>query len=341
MPTESEVHSASPDVFAEATVTRPNRLGLGILITLLLTALVVVAGEYSQSQREKARLTAQVRALQTRLDERPVYAAPTQAELAALREKIKVLLGSEAENYGVSIVGLRSGKELSLNAATILPPASVSKLPYALLVLRDAQNGVISLEDTYPVLGVTKAYPSDALYHVRSGTQLTYRELLEYLIHASDNTAMMTLERYLGGRDAFNERVRTELGVELFRDPHETTATEVGKLLAGVWAGDYLDFYHNHFLIYELLGRTYQTFDDRIVAGVEDYDDIFVAHKIGSINSRETGLTYHDAGIIYGPWDDLAVVVLNQHTTESEATQKIQEITRLAYEVFNQVAPPK
>ena len=338
---EPKVRSSSSEDSSSASTSRPARLGLGLILTLLLGTLVVVAGEYSQSQRDRARLRAQVAALQTRLDERPVYAAPTQTELEELTSRIRTLLGDEVDDYGVQITGLRSGKQVSLNAETTLPPASVSKLPYALLVLRDVQNGVISLEDKYPILGVTKAYPSDALYHVRSGTQLSFRELLTYLVHASDNTAMMTLERYLGGRDAFNERVRTELGVELFRDPHETRAAEVGKLLSGVWAGDYLDFYHNHFLIYELMGRTYQAFDDRIVDGVKEYDDIFVAHKIGSINSRETGFTYHDAGIIYGPWDDLAIVVLNQNTTQPEATQKIQAITRLAYRAFNRVQSPK
>ena len=316
-------------------------LGFGTILTLLLAALAIVTQEYSHTQAEARRLRERIQALQTRLDEQPVYVAPTSAELAELTTQITTLLGEEAADYGVRITGLRSGKQVSVNAETILPPASVSKLPHALLVLRDVQAGKISLEDTYPILGVTKAYPSDALYHLRSGTRMSFRELLQYLIHASDNTAMLTLERYLGGRDAFNERVKTELGVELYRDPHETTAAEIGTLLSGIWSGQYLDFYHNHFLLYELLGRTYETYDDRIVAGVKDFPDVFVAHKIGSLASRETGVTYHDAGIVYGPWDDLAVVVLNRQTSEPAATEKIREITRLAYAAFNQVRPPQ
>lgn len=309
-----------------------------LLSVTFLLAFGVVTRQYIEKLEETERLQAEIVALQTKLDEAPVYLPPTETELAEFGRQVEAILGEEAINYGVYIQGLRSDKTWSWQPDVLLPPASVSKLPYAVLVLKDIQAGKISLEDTYVIHQATKAYPSDALYHVRSGTQVTYRELLKYLIHASDNTAMMTLERYFGGRDAFNERVKTELGVELFRDPHETTAQEVAELLAKVWAGDYLDFYHNHFLIYELMGRTYQSFDDRIVAGVEgELDRAMVAHKIGSIVSNKTGFTYHDAGLVYGPWDDLVVVVLNRHTTQQGATEKIQQITRLAYQTFNQV----
>jgi putative lipoic acid-binding regulatory protein len=282
---------------------------------------------------ENKQLKSKVNNLENKLEITPIYSPPTQVELEKLKASIVNIVGKEKEHYAVVVKGLKTGKQVSVNSTAILPPASVSKLPYAILLLQDIQNKKISFDDRLPVHTFSRAYPSDPLYNASANQ--TYRTILEYLIHASDNTAMMTLEKYFGGRDAFNARVKNELGVNLYRDPHETTAEDVNLLLTNIWNGKYLDFPHNYYLVYELMGRTDKNFDDRIVDGVKSNKEAFVVHKIGSISSNQTGFTYHDAGIVYGEYEDISIVVLNKKTTQPDAVSKIQQISKIAYETFN------
>lgn len=289
----------------------------------------------AELEKQTEELITKVSHFEEKLEAAPKHVPPTEVEITTLRKNILEILGDKLPNYSVGIQSIKTGQTLFIDGDKDMPPASVSKLPYAILVLQDIQNGKIALDDTINNYSFSRAYPSDPLYH-RGSRGLTYRTLLTYLIRNSDNTAMMTLERHFGGRDKFNERVKKDLQVNLTRDPHITTSKDVLTLLSGIAKGEYLNYELNHFLIYELMGKTDSYYDDRIVAGVTGDEFAFVAHKIGAIISTQTGFTYHDAGIVYGPWDDVAIVVLNKKTTGPDATRIISQISQEAYKTFNQ-----
>jgi beta-lactamase class A len=259
---------------------------------------------------------------------------PPNQNLESLNQQILSILSNEQDLYAFYIYDLKNNKELSHNETISKPPASISKIPYAILTLRDIQSEKHSLDSTYPIQESYKPYETDGMYFYPNGSQVKLSEYLERLITQSDNTAMEHLEAHLGGYEEVNRRIKDELGLEnLTKYPHETNAENVKEMFKKIYFQEYLDEEHNEYLL-NLLMNTDSRFDDRIVEGVANKPDAKVAHKIGQIDT-DNGQTYHDAGIIYGKNTDIIIVVLNEDIDPQKAKTKISDITKLVYETLN------
>ena len=248
--------------------------------------------------------------------------------LQKLENQIIDILGRQKNNYAVSVTDLKRGLHFSINGDQIKPPASISKIPYAILVLRDIDQNKYNLDSTYNIRGSSKAYTFDFSYSFPIGTPITLDEYIKYLIQKSDNTAMMHLEAFLGGNTEYNQRVENELGLtNLFRRPHTTTANQVDIMLQNIYFQNYLSKESNDYLI-ETMTNTETRFHDRIKAGVPE--DAIVAHKIGNLSG-----VFQDTGIVYGDKTDFSITILNQRTSETEAKKTIPEITETVYKFLN------
>jgi beta-lactamase class A len=252
-------------------------------------------------------------------------------DLSLLNKQIQNILGQDSDKYGVSIIQPTLGLQTQVNSDKVLPPASISKLPIAILILKDIDAGKFSLDTNVVLTDEDKAYESDSLYYYDSGVSLPIREYLKLLLEESDNTAMTLLERVLGGSDLVNSRTILELGVQrLFRLPMEATSSDVAKIWQGIYAQSYLSKSLNDLLI-EYLSNIAPRLQDRIPQGVPS--GVHVAHKIGEIET-DYGIAYNDSGIVYGPKYDFIVVVIDQDVDQNEATSKIIQITQAAYNFF-------
>jgi beta-lactamase class A len=259
---------------------------------------------------------------------------PTKDPLT-LKQQIQSVIAEEDVKYGIYIKNLKTNQVISINPNDTLPPASIYKVPLAILVLRDIDAGKLKLDQTFTLKSKNKTYTTDSMYYLPTGKAYPIETYLNYLIVNSDNTAMTSLEDLLGGVEKINQRLKTELGVKnFFRIPHETEAAEVGKVFEGIYAQSFLEKETNDFLL-NLLKHTASHLQDRIPAGVPASEGIEVAHKIGYI-STGAGASFEDAGIVYSPKADYVIVTLNQDVREDEARIKIQEISRLTYKFFSE-----
>jgi beta-lactamase class A len=241
-----------------------------------------------------------------------------------LKKEIVHILGEQKNNYAVVVWDLKRQKGFDINGDVIKPPASISKIPYAILTLRDIDKGKNTLDEVYKIRGDDKAYDTDILYSYENGADVTLDQYIKFLIQQSDNTAMMHLEDFLGGNQIYNQRVRDELGLtNLFRDPHTTSANQVSILLQNIYSQKYLSKKLNDYLIDTMINVD-ATFQDRIKEGVPE--NVPVAHKIGNLEG-----IYQDAGIVYGQKTDFVIVVLNENTSIDSAKETIREITRKVY----------
>ena len=253
--------------------------------------------------------------------------------MEALKNEINTILGNEAQNYGVYIYDITRDSVLGLNHDKVFPPASISKVPIAILALRDVDAGKLKLKSTYQ-LKKKNQIPGDALSKMGAGRYLTLDQYINYMIVQSDNTAMTTIEEILGGAKKINERSKAELGITTFyRDPHEATAQDIGKVMLGIYEGKYLSKESNDYLL-NYLKNTGSWLQDRIPAKLPKDKGVEVAHKIGQINTPK-GCACTDAGIVYGPKADFIVVVINEDTTMPNAREKISSITKVTYDYLN------
>ncbi len=115
---------------------------------------------------------------------------------------------------GLNAVHLESGRRVGFRSAERFPMASTYKVPIAVQLLHQVDQGAVSLDrmvelktsDFHPGSGILTEYLS------RSGVSLSVRNLLELMLVLSDNTATDLLLRLVGGPEAVTARMRA-LGI--------------------------------------------------------------------------------------------------------------------------------
>ncbi len=231
---------------------------------------------------------------------------------------------------GVYVKNIKTGEEITINENEEFFPASIYKLPLAVLILKDIDDKKVSFDDNYIVNYSHIAYSYDALAS-KIGSSVSVRYLLESLIRNSDNTAQKLLTtEIIGGYENFNKRIIEDLKIDGFQGNFENlsvTPREVGTLLENIYHKKYLSGVSNEYLL-ELLSSTSSSFDDRIVIGVPD--DTRVAHKIGQLDD-----IYQDAGIVYGDEDYIIVLMNEKIMSYDMASKKISDISNLIWNYFN------
>lgn len=247
-------------------------------------------------------------------------------------DSIEQILEGYTQDYGIYIKDLTTGKEYEINADQTFQPASVSKVPYGLLTLKHIDEGKLTYDTRLTLQNYHKSYTTDPLYSYSAGSTWAVRDLLRLLLVDSDNIPMKMLEEHFGGAESYNQQVADMGAPGLTRNPHETTARNVGAIFEKIYNGELLSQESNQVLTDHL--STYKIFSsDRIRLGVlrAGGDANEVVHKIGNLQG-----VYHDAGYIKGPKTDFILVTLNQNRTPGQGVGDITQITQEAYHFFNE-----
>ena len=140
-----------------------------------------------------------------------------------LEQRLKSICDRAQGTVAVSLVHIESGKSISINGSSKLTLYSVFKLPVAIAVLKDVEEGRLKLDQKVHVTPselVPGVPANDALW--RKPVDRTVAELIEVSIARSDNTSTDKLLQLVGGPPAVTERLRS-LGFQTF-DIHSTTA---------------------------------------------------------------------------------------------------------------------
>ncbi|MCA9383407.1 serine hydrolase [Candidatus Dojkabacteria bacterium] len=250
----------------------------------------------------------------------------SEEDIQLMQEQIYQILGNEMDNYAIYVKDLNSTAYWEHNSTQAFYPASIYKVPLAIITLKDIDDGKFTLTDNFLVTPADKPYTFDRLAQIPGSYNMSVSELLRYMIVYSDNTAMITLENRNGGVYALQTRMQQELDITgITRVPHITNAASIAKFYQGIYNQEYLTKENNDYLL-DLLKNTAATFDDRIVSGVPA--EVEVAHKIGNLNG-----VYQDAGIVYAE-HEYVIVILNKNTLTTTASSKISQISRIVYDVF-------
>lgn len=310
-----------------------------ILLSLLSigTALIL----YPLDQQQESNVETETQQPDTTHDRNKEASDETEEEreepsfdTQALQSDIEQILAEEQANYAVYIKGLKSEMELGINEEELLFPGSIYKVPIAILVLRDIEQGKYTLDSTIMLKEENKMYSYDAIAQNATGTYHTIDKLLKYMIWYSDNTAWDMLQDNMGTTAQLDKRFEEELELKYTRKiPFQSTARETGEILEGIYSYRYLNSTHSEYLL-EMMSNITESQNDRIPAGVPE--GTRVAHKIGNW----TGI-WEDAGIVYGDAENFIIVVLNRNTTISNAQYKTSEISKLTWEYFNGEIEPK
>lgn len=264
----------------------------------------------------------------------------SDAELAA---RLKAICERAGGRCGVAVMHVEKGESLTVGGDTPLPLYSVFKLPLAVAVLKEVEEGRLQLEQKIRV------EPEEAAPGVKMNSDLwrkasdrTIRELLEFSIVRSDNTSSDKMLELVGGPDAVTRRMRA-LGLQDIevratakeflksKDAHPNTATpaDLARLLVLLQKGEVLAPPQLEVLL-GLMGRAV-TGDRRLRAGPPAGTP--VADKTGTGPS-----TTNDVGLITLPGDRghlaLAVLLDGSKLPAEKQEDLIAEVARTAYDAY-------
>lgn len=233
-------------------------------------------------------------------------------------------LNQLAEQVGVVVMDLATGRTAEINPDRVFPAASVVKVPIAMTILHYVTTGDVSLDDqiTYHAATDYEGGAGSIQYMVKEGDTFDVRFLLDRMIRVSDNIARNMLERWIGS-DVIRDYMLS-LGVEPPYTATRPTMTARGantilqKLDSGQ-AGISPE------LTQFLLGLMESTvFNDRIPAKLPP--DVIVAHKVGTLSNMIA-----DSGLVYAPDRSFAISVFTEDIPYDQAVNLIADLAAKMY----------
>jgi len=233
-----------------------------------------------------------------------------------LKKNLENKIGNFKGKVSLVVEDLSTGWVISFNEDSLIPSASLVKVPIMLSYFYAAQEGKVNLRDNIRLKSFEKVAGSKVLGRSPVGSQFIVEELFDPMITVSDNAAANALIDLLGfdtlnsyfkkmglkntniARDMLDFRGRRE-GQENY-----TTAADMAYILDKL--------YRRQFLNQEvsekcLLLLNQQKINDRIPRDLPK-DDVSVAHKTG----LERHIC-HDAGIVYTQKGNFLICVLVKH----------------------------
>jgi beta-lactamase class A len=255
----------------------------------------------------------------------------------------------EGKTISVAVDDFETGKTIFVHADVMMHPASTMKVPVMMEVFRQAEAGLLSLDEPLKIFNSFKSIvdgsefsldetdDSDKTLYARIGESESIRELNRLMIVRSSNLATnLLMERVACARvDAFIK----ELGIadmtvirgledkkayrlNMNNAASTRSSTQMMKLIA---EGKVVSRKVCDAMIDVMFG---QEFNESIPALLPA--DVKVAHKTGW-----TGEHYHDIGIVFAPNRKPYVISLFTHgfpeDDENQAHDCMAEMSRMIY----------
>lgn len=164
-------------------------------VLLLLGACTVPEPDRDQRLAYEAKMAAQ-----TDTPQPPPGTASSAAAAITLSQLLRVETESDG-TLGITAVHLPSGQRIGYNSAERFPMASTFKLPVALAVLARVDSGRIGLDDPVELArNDFRPGPGPLIDTARAaGGRTTVRQMIDFMMRFSDNTATDRLMRMVGG----------------------------------------------------------------------------------------------------------------------------------------------
>ncbi len=246
-----------------------------------------------------------------------------------LKDYLQLYIDKNNLNVSLYVVNLRDGASMSINASNGFPPASMHKVPIAILIARDIEDGKLNWTTPIPI---KEAYRSDSwgsLYKTKE-QQLPLRVLFEKMLQESDNTAFFALGDYIQKED-YDDLVFDYWGYLLKSGKSNEQAPLISpRSMYNVFSSLYLSTIlqpNDSEYILSLLTNT--SFDINAFADIPR--EVRIAQKFGD-NYRNGLQTFNDCGIMYIQDMRLFYCVMSDGIPQERAASQVGNIVHQIYD---------
>lgn len=241
---------------------------------------------------------------------------------ARLEAALGRVAGAPGFRAGISARGLEgplAGWGFGVGEDMALPSASLIKVPILAELLRQADRGLLSLDEALDVRPEDLVEDSEMVEGKELPARMTLRRLAEGMITLSDNAATNLLIRRLGAgrigdlvrdvglKETVLRREMMDVEARLRGEENLTSASDMAILLGEIWRGSFLSTGARDLAIDLLLG---QRIASRIRVPLPQ--EARYAHKTGELDGVE-----NDAGLVLLPGRSFALAVLVEGDVES------------------------
>jgi len=261
---------------------------------------------------------------------------------SALRDRVMAIVANSGAEVAIAFRTIDGRDQLLLDADKPFHAASTMKVPVMIELFRQADAGLLSLDERLPirnefhsivdgsVYALDVGDDSDAAVYKAIGGTETLRQLCEAMITVSSNFAANLLIERLGVENIRKTVSRLGAdGMHVLRGVEDdkafakglnntTTARGLGVLLEKIAKGEAVSARADAEMA-AILKR--QHFNNAIPAGLPN--DVVVAHKTGNITK-----IHHDGAIVYGSRPYVLVVLVRGLQDEGRSAALIASISR-------------
>ncbi len=253
---------------------------------------------------------------------------------APLRNELESYITAEHLNVSVYLVNLRDGASIGINERKGYSPASLNKVPVAILIMKKIEDGDLTLDTPVPIPNELRTDTFGTLYKINA-KELPVHVLLEHMLKESDNTAFLILSKLADQKDAqlilsyFD--YYSDDSVDNTKPGQETenglvTPKSMYNVFSSLFLSTILTPEHSEYIL-RILTNT--TFDIKKIAQLPD--NVTVSQKFGEkyVNGEKN---FHSCGIIYAHQMRLFYCIMTKDMKEEDAIKTIGGMTHAIYE---------
>jgi len=252
-------------------------------------------------------------------------------DFSPLKEKINNYITKNNLNVSVYVENFRNGAYMGINEKVGFFPASLSKLPIAIVIMRNIESGTLSYSTMLQIRDDDRTASSGELYKTAE-KELPLQVVLEKMLKESDNTALRIMLHYVDLEDFqflldyYNLDINADLQKEQ-RDNHPdfVSPKSISNIFSSLYFSSVLEPQNSQYLL-SLLRDT--TFDINKAAGLPD--NITIVHKFGK-NYYNANKYFHDCGILYYEDSRIFYCIMTKNEDENEAPETVGVIVNEIY----------
>lgn len=288
-----------------------------VLIFLIITNIVSLVFYLSSDvNTEKHKISPLLNPLRTMVDKKDMIVS-----IQPLRDEINRLTENN-QNISVYFEFLNTGANIVVNKDAEFFPASLSKLPLAMTVVKKIERGEWQWGNELVLMPTDKDDRFGNLYQQPIGTRITIENLVREMLVNSDNTAYTMILRNLEPEEFIT--TQKSLGLDsFFSNEGKISAKNYTVILRALYNSSYLEITNSEKLIKMMANSETNDF---LSKGLPK--DIPFSHKVGISDEKSV---YLDAGIVYLPNRPYFLIVMVNTPDENKAKNEMKAISEIVY----------
>ena len=264
-----------------------------------------------------------------------------------LRDSMQKFMAENQLDAAIYVVNLRNGVNFGINENVGAFPASLNKVPVAIVAMREVEQGNLRLDSPISInpgkvksnsveisanSGIINISPISADIY-KNNKELSLRTLLELMLKESDNDALRMILTQIDYEDllAFYNYV----DVDAYGSYDYVSSNASNRLLsAKALSNVFLSLYHSTILEpkdsqYLLSLLTETNLDARKLAQLPEY--VKIAHKFGIYDDADQNHLFRDCGIIYSGKSRILYCVVIKGQQKEQAIAMTGRMIRAIY----------